>query len=97
MNAAHSQHLKDLKGFFADPDTCRGSRNLLIHLATRLAAAGHAPKVLIMVERSPEAALLKPLADGLKIHLGKKVDEEGAEFEQAREIAERIDAEMAAA
>ncbi len=97
MNGPHAKHLKDLKGFLADPEICRDSLNLLVHLATRLAAAGHGAKVLTMVERSPEAALLKPLADGLKMHLGKKLQVAGAEFEQARQMAERIDEEVAVA
>lgn len=92
----HARHLKELKSFFGDAEICRESESLLVELALRLAAAGHAAKVLAMVERSSEAALFGALADGLRLHLGKPVDAQAADYERARRLAEQIGAEVAA-
>ena len=96
MNTPHAKHLKELKSFFGDADICRDSESLLVELALRLAAAGHAAKVLAMVERSPEAALFGALADGLRLHLGKRVEAEGPRYEEARRIAGQIHEEVLA-
>lgn len=82
--------MKDLQGFLADPAVCRESFHLLVQMATRLAAAGLGKKVLTAVERSPEAARLRPLADGLKLHLGMEIDADDEGAAMAREIAGRI-------
>ena len=92
----HTQHLKELDGFFANPAICRDSFRLLIHFATRLAAAGHTAEVLAMVERSPEYALFQPLADGLRIHLGLSIDALGQARELALQIAGKITDEVTA-
>jgi hypothetical protein len=96
MNTPHAKHLKELKGFFADSVVCRDSYWLLVHLATRLAAAGHGSKVLAMVERSPERAMFEALANGIRIYLGMNVEKDEPGYEHALEIAERIGEEVAA-
>lgn len=90
MSTPHSRHLKELKGFFAEPAICRDSYRLLIHFATRLAAAGYASEVLAIIERSPEAAMFQPLADGLRIHLGIAIETDGPAYELALQIACKV-------
>lgn len=96
MNASYAQHLRELQGFFADSAVCRESFHLLVHLATRLAAAGHAENVLAAVQTSPEASMFGSLADGLRLHLGLEVSAEGEGYQLARQIAERICEDVAA-
>lgn len=91
----HSHHLRELAGFFGNSTICRSSFRLLIHFATRMAAAGHANHVLLMVEQSPEIELFEPLADGLRLHLGLPVVAEGEALELAKQIAAKIDEEIA--
>ncbi len=85
-----SHHLRDLEDFFGDPSACRQSFRLLMHLAIRLAAAGHAEAVLRIVRRSPEARLFKPLINALRLHLGEVIAEDGEVRELACTIAEQI-------
>lgn len=97
MNAPHASHLNELKGFFADPAVCRESFSLLVHLATRLAAAGHAKAVLEIAESSPEAPMFRPLADGLRLYLGMEVERSGSAYDLAVQIAGRIEEDVVAA
>jgi hypothetical protein len=92
----HSQHLKELGAFFADPTICRNSFRLLIHFAIRLAAAGHAQEVLALAEGSPEARLFQPLADGLRLHQGVPVQITSSSRVLAIQIASKIAEEIAA-
>ncbi len=92
----HTQHLKELDGFFANPAICRDSFRLLIHFATRLAALGHTAEVLAIVERSPESALFQPLANGLRLHLGLSIEAVGQARELALQIAGKIIGEVTA-
>jgi hypothetical protein len=91
----HSRHLQELETFFADPKICRDSFRLLIHFAIRLAAAGHINAVLATVEKSPEAALFLPLADGLRLHLGIPIESTGRSRVLAVQIASKIADEVA--
>jgi hypothetical protein len=86
----HSRHLQELESFFADSKICRDSFRLLIHFAIRLAAAGHIHAVLATVEKSPEAALFLPLADGLRLHLGLPIESTGRSRMLAVQIASKI-------
>lgn len=92
----HTQHLKELDGFFANPTTCRDSFRLLTHFAVRLAAVGHTTEVLAIVERSPESALFEPLANGLRLHLGQTIEAVGQSLDLAHQIAAKIAEEVAA-
>lgn len=92
----HSHHLKELECFFASPAICRDSFRLLIHFAIRLAAAGHTADVLALVERSSEAALFQPLADGLRLHLNIPVESVGRPLVLALQIAGKIEDEISA-
>lgn len=92
----HSHHLLELDAFFADPTICRNSFRLLIHFAIRLAAAGHASDVLTITERSPEAKLFQPLADGLRLHLGLPVQITDRSRVLAIQIAGKIAEEVSA-
>lgn len=91
----HSHHLKELDSFFADPVICRDSFRLLIHFAIRLAGVGHTNEVLAIVERSPEAKLFQPLADGLRLHLGIPIDTADHSRVLALQIASKISDEVA--
>lgn len=92
----HSHHLKELESFFANPAICRDSFRLLIHFAIRLAAVGHTADVLALVERSPEAGLFQPLADGLRLHLNIPVESVGRSLVLALQIAGKIEDEISA-
>jgi len=92
----HSHHLLELDAFFADQAICRDSFRLLIHFAIRLAAVGHTAEVLAIVERSPEAALFQPLADGLRLHLGLSINATGQARTLAHQITSKIYDEVAA-
>ena len=92
----HTHHLKELESFFANPAICRDSFRLLIHFAIRLAAVGHTSDVLALVQRSPEAALFQPLADGLRLHLNLPVESVGRSLVLAIQIAGKIEDEVSA-
>lgn len=92
----HSRHLQELEGFFANPAICRDSFRLLIHFAIRLAGLGYTAEVLKLVERSTEAALFEPLADGLRLHLGLPLKTTSASRKLALQIASKIADEVAA-
>jgi hypothetical protein len=93
--ADHTRHLQELETFFATPAICRDSFRLLIHFAIRLAAAGHTSEVLALAQRSPEAALFLPLADGLRLHLGIPIQSTGRTRMLAIQIASKIADEIA--
>src|SRR4051812_25823623 len=89
-DSSREQFLRELSSFFSDAAICRDSFPILVHFAIRLAAAGQAPAVLVIVERSPEAALFAPLAAGLRLHLGQQINEVGDTLNLAHEIARKI-------
>lgn len=92
----HTHHLKELESFFANPAICRDSFRLLIHFSIRLAAVGHTADVLALVERSAEAKLFQPLADGLRLHLNRPIESVGRSLVLAIQIAGKIEDEVAA-
>ncbi|MDF3056980.1 MAG: hypothetical protein K0R17_1195 [Rariglobus sp.] len=97
MNGAdHKHHLQELDGFFSNPDICRASFRMLIHFAIRLAAVGHTAEVLAIVQRSADADLFQPLADGLRLHMGLSMQATGPARKLALQIASKIADEVAA-
>jgi hypothetical protein len=89
-NPDHEQFLQGLSEYFADASTCRDSFRPLVHLAIRLAAAGHALAVAEIVEHSPEARLFTPLCDGLQQYRGRPVDEVSHNLDFDHEVANKI-------
>ncbi len=94
--ADHSHHLKELHDFFANPDICRNSFRLLIHFSIRLAAVGHTADVLEIVQRTADPSAFRPLADGLRHHLGQPLRSRGPSRKLALQIAAKISDEIAA-
>lgn len=86
----HSHELEELEATFANSSACRASCHNVINQAIQLAALGHAEEVLSIVQRTPEKALFLPLAEGLRLHLGRMIVSTGAVRSMAIFIAERI-------
>lgn len=86
----HSQELASLQALFANPTACRDSFREAITLAIRLSALGHAEDVLRMAQQSSEKALLCPLTEGLRLHLGMVIASTGAARSLAIHIAGKI-------
>jgi DNA polymerase III delta prime subunit len=63
----------------------------VIEFITGMAAAGHAREALELVRNSPSAALLEPLAIGLKLYLGAEVKAPVEIVEVARDVVKRIE------
>jgi hypothetical protein len=87
MNATREHYLAELETFFADSQVCCDCSRLLEHFSIRLAALGRAAEVLAIIEQSSESGLFASLADGLRLHLGRTVEDPSS---NAGEIALQI-------
>lgn len=75
----------------ADPAVLEGKEAGLIELLTRLAAAGDAGKVALLVEDSPSGRMFEPLVVGLRLFQGEKVRVATEILEVGKDIAKKVE------
>lgn len=86
----HPQQLDQLESLFANPVACCRSFDMVADLVVELAAKGYAKSVLELAADCPDPVVLRPLTDGVRLHLGMVITSTGAARSLAIHIAETI-------
>lgn len=86
----HPQQLDQLESLFANPAACCRSIDTVTDLVVELSVKGHAKSVLDLAAHCSEPAVLRPLTDGVRLHLGMVINSTGAARSLAIHIAEMI-------
>lgn len=86
----HPQELDKLESLLANPTSCCRSFETINELVVELAVKGYAKPVLELTSHCAEPVVLKPLTDGLRLHLGMVINSTGAARALAIHVAETI-------
>lgn len=86
----HPKELDKLESLFANPAACCRSIETITNMVVDLSVQGYAKAVLELATQCSEPVVLKPLIDGVRLHLGMVINSTGAARALAIHFAETI-------